>query len=140
MDKLEEVKTKVLSNSDMSDIKRKCSHKKQAVSRGKSHILSITTSLVDLDVADLRNRQEKLNVHIRQYELLAARMSDLDGSEYDEDNDLVMAENHSVLKLFSDQIFASAIARNGECIRDKLELILTRSGLRGSQTRADVKA
>ena len=139
MDKLEEFKTKVLSNSDMSDLKRKCSNKKQAVSRAKSHIQSIATSLV-LDVADFRRRQEKLNVHIRQYELLAARMSNLDGTEYDEDDDPVMAENHSVLKLFSDQISASTIARNGQCIRDKLELILTRSSLRGSQTRADVKA
>ena len=82
MDKLEEFEAKVLRNSDMSDLKRKCTNKKQAVSRAKSHIQSITALLVDLDVADLRRRGENLSVHIRQYELLAARMSELDGEEY----------------------------------------------------------
>ena len=53
MDKLEEFEVKVLRNSDMSDLKRKCNNKKQAVSRAESHIQSITTLLVDLDVADL---------------------------------------------------------------------------------------
>ena len=67
-------------------------------------------------------------------------MSELDGKEYDEDDDPVMAENNIVLKLFSDQISASAIARNGTRIKEKLELILTRISLRGSQTKADVKA
>ena len=37
----------------MSDLKRKCNNMKQAVSRAKSHIQSITALLVDLDVADL---------------------------------------------------------------------------------------
>ena len=67
-------------------------------------------------------------------------MSELDGEEYDEDDDPVMAENHLALKLFSDQISTSAIARNGQCIKEKLELILTRTSLRSSQTKADVRA
>ena len=140
MDKLEEFEAKVLRNSDMSDLKRKCNNKNQAVSTAKSHIQSITALLLDLDVADLRQGGEKLSVHIRQYELLAARMSGLDGEEYDEDDDSVMAENHLVLKLFSDQISTLAKVRNGICIKGKLELILTCISLRGNQTKADVKA
>ena len=42
--------------------------------------------------------------------------------------------------LFSDQISASAIARNGIFIKEKLEHILTCISLRGNQTKADVKA
>ena len=68
----------------MSDLK--CNNKKPVVSRAKSHIQSITAFLVVLDVADLRRRREKLTVHIHQYELLAARMSKLDGKEYEDDD------------------------------------------------------
>ena len=67
-------------------------------------------------------------------------MSELDDKDYDEDDDPVMAENHLVLKFFSDQIFTPAIARNGQFIKEKLELILIRTSVRGSQTMAYVRA
>ena len=140
MDKLEEFEAKVLRNSDISDLKRKFNYKKQAISRAKSHIQSITALLEDLDIADLRRGGEKLSVHICQYDPLPARMSNLDGEEYDENDDPVMAENHLVLKLFSDQISASGMARNSQFIKEKFELILTCTSLRGSQTKANVKA
>ena len=128
-------------NDDLSDLKYQGGNKKAAITRSKTFIQSLATTIDKLDLSELQWRLDKLLLAIKHFIILSCRLAQVDGKifDMDDDEDAKLAENCLVTKLFLNKKAAIKVSIKGKYISQKLEHIVFREKDSSFKSRQELK-
>ena len=105
-------------NDDLSDLKYQGGNKKAAITRAKTYIQSLTTTIDKLFFSELQRRLDKLLLAIEHFKILSCRLAQVERKlfDMDDDEDAKLAKNRLVTKLFLNKIAAIKVSIKGKYI------------------------